>query len=716
MAGLIATGRDLGRLVLDGSHGEGGGQILRTALALSVIAGRPFTLLNIRGGRPRPGLAAQHLTAVRAAAALCDAAVTGDDLGSQTLEFAPQSEVRSAPYVFDVAEQRPGGSAGSTLLVLQTVLLPLALAAGNSSVTVRGGTHMASSPSFDYARDAWLPLLGSMGVTAGLTLVRSGWFPLGKGEIQAEIAGMRRPLRPLVLRERGELERVWGRAVTANLPAHVAERMAGRAETLLAAHGIGARIAIDCGAAACAGAALFLGAAYPQGRAGATAMGARGKPAEVVADEAVAALLAFHRSGACIDAHLADQLILPTALAAGPSAFTVERATRHLATNAWVVEQFGLARVEISPADSGSALVTVTPSAKFLQPNPEIRESSPQCDGADLAAKVEFLHQASSYPEPTRQVTAIETHMSWVFLTDRHAYKLKKPVRFPFLDFSTLALRRHFCEEEIRLNKRLAPDVYIRAVPLARAGDGSFLLENAGTTVDWLVKMRRLPGDRMLDQAIRSGTLNEADIERVADRLAEFYRDAPPIEIRAADYLRRFERDAAGNRDELRRVSEMLPRDHVERVHAAQLALLRDAPDLFERRVEESRIIEAHGDLRPEHVFLAPEPQIIDCLEFNREFRLLDPVEEIAFLGIECELLGAAWIGDFVLERYRRATGDDPPRALIDFYKSYRAALRSKLAIWHLREPRIRDPQRWPVQARRYLELALRHAPTAAPR
>jgi aminoglycoside phosphotransferase family enzyme len=109
-------------------------------------------------------------------------------------------------------------------------------------------------------------------------------------------------------------------------------------------------------------------------------------------------------------------------------------------------------------------------------------------------------------------------------------------------------------------------------------------------------------------------------------------------------------------------------------------------------------------------------PQIIDCLEFNREFRLLDPVEEIAFLGIECELLGAAWIGDFVLERYRRATGDDPPRALIDFYKSYRAALRSKLAIWHLREPRIRDPQRWPVQARRYLELALRHAPTAAPR
>lgn len=348
-------------LVIDGAHGEGGGQILRTALSLSAITGRPVSFVNVRAGRSKPGLAAQHLTAVRAAAALCGARVAGDALGSLALEFVPQAPARPGSYVFDVAEARHGGSAGSVTLVLQTILLPLALADGRSAVTLRGGTHVQGGPSFDYARDAWLPVLRTMGVEAALDMVRPGWFPVGQGEVVAEIAGASRALRPVDYRERGIPGRVWGRATTANLPAHVARRMADRASALLASAGLAADIATTSAAAIRAGAALFLGAEYARGRGGVTALGARGKPAETVAEEAVAGLLAYHRSGAAVDAFLADQLIVPAALADGPTVFTTERLTRHLTTNAWVVGQFGLARVDVSSLGGGLGLVKVTP-------------------------------------------------------------------------------------------------------------------------------------------------------------------------------------------------------------------------------------------------------------------------------------------------------------------------------------------------------------------
>jgi RNA 3'-terminal phosphate cyclase (ATP) len=348
-------------LVIDGAHGEGGGEILRTALSLSVITGRSVTLVNIRAGRPKPGLAAQHLTAVRAAAALCAAEVIGAELGALTLAFVPQTKAFPGCYAFDAAEAREGGSAGAATLVLQTILLPLALADGQSTVTLRGGTHIRSSPSFDYVLDIWLPILGSMGVSAVLELMQAGWFPIGRGEMTASIAGSARLLRPINCRQRGDLGRVWGRALTANLPSHVAQRMTNHAERLLVANGLTARISCARVTSACAGAALFLGAEYSQGRAGVTAHGERGKPAEKVAEEAVNALLACHRSLAAFDAHLADQLIVPAALAAGPSVFTAERVTNHLLTNAWVVEQFGLAQVEVSRQEGGVGLVNVTP-------------------------------------------------------------------------------------------------------------------------------------------------------------------------------------------------------------------------------------------------------------------------------------------------------------------------------------------------------------------
>jgi RNA 3'-terminal phosphate cyclase (ATP) len=337
------------KLVIDGSHGEGGGQILRTSLSLAAISGRPIQIEKIRAGRKKPGLAAQHLTAVRAAAAVCGARVSGDQLGSQTLTFLPGGPPQAGNYVFDVAEGREGGSAGAATLVLQTVLLPLAMAASDSTLLIRGGTFVAWSPPFDYARDVWLSILGRMGVEATLELVKWGWYPVGQGELWVTINGQGtdRRLSSLSLAERGPLRRVWGRAVAANLPSHIPQRMASRALSLLEDEGVHARVDPLRVRAACAGAGIFLGTEYEAVRAGFSTLGAKGKPSEQVAEEAVLALLAHRQSGAALDEHLADQVVLPMALAAGTSSYTVERVSRHLVTNAWVVEQFGLARVAI---------------------------------------------------------------------------------------------------------------------------------------------------------------------------------------------------------------------------------------------------------------------------------------------------------------------------------------------------------------------------------
>jgi RNA 3'-terminal phosphate cyclase (ATP) len=350
-------------LHIDGSHGEGGGQILRTALGLAAITGREVRIENVRAGRSRPGLAAQHLTALRAIAELCDARLAGDELGSREVLFMPGGSIRPGDYVFDVGDARQGGSAGAATLVLQTLLVPLALAGGASSLSIRGGTHVTQSPSFDYARDVWLVALRRMGVSAELELAEWGWFPIGRGEIRARIRGRPGPLVGLDLDQPGELVRVQGRAVAANLPSHIPQRMADRARGLLAKAGIASRIEPLRVRAACPGAGLFLSAEYEQVCGGFSALGERGKASEAVAEEAVAALLAHRTSGAGLEAHLADQLLVPLALAEGRSRVSVEEVSSHLSTSAWVIERFGLARVRIGASSSPPHRVIVEPAA-----------------------------------------------------------------------------------------------------------------------------------------------------------------------------------------------------------------------------------------------------------------------------------------------------------------------------------------------------------------
>jgi aminoglycoside phosphotransferase family enzyme/predicted kinase len=329
-----------------------------------------------------------------------------------------------------------------------------------------------------------------------------------------------------------------------------------------------------------------------------------------------------------------------------------------------------------------------------------------------LGAKVAFLSRPESYPVPTTRVDALETHMSWVFLTDANAWKLKKPVRTRYLDFSSEALRRADCEAELRLNRRLSEGVYEATVPLVLDAQGRLRFGADGRTVDWLVKMRRLPGGRMLDRLLREHALGPGDLERAIERLARFYRDAARVPTPPARYRARFAEEIAENRRELATPAYELPLDSIETTCARQLALLSARPDLFDARA--GRIVEVHGDLRPEHICLEDTPQIIDCLEFSRELRLLDPVDELAFLALECERLGSPGLAPTIFATYAAVTGDAPPGALVDFYQSYRACVRARIAIRHLADPAPREPARWSAQARAYLALARDHVERCA--
>lgn len=345
---------------IDGAFGEGGGQVLRTALTLATLTGQPTHIRRIRANRRTPGLAPQHLTGVQALASICEAGLQGATLRSTEVVFRPQSRARPGHYRFDVTEAAQGGSAGSVTLVCQTTLLPLIFAADPSHLTLKGGTHVPWSPPFDYLVHVYLSTLAPMGVEASCQLAAWGFYPVGGGEFTVTIAGLERlPLKPLILLERGNLRRVQGVAVAGNLPSHIAQRMTDRASKVLRDAGLRVEIIPQRVRCKGAGAGLFLTAEYEHGLAGFSALGKKGKPSEVVADEACHDLLSHHASGAPVDKHLADQLLLPLALAEGRSQFRTAQISRHLLTNAHIIRQFIPARIEIEGAEGEPGTVVV---------------------------------------------------------------------------------------------------------------------------------------------------------------------------------------------------------------------------------------------------------------------------------------------------------------------------------------------------------------------
>jgi aminoglycoside phosphotransferase family enzyme len=329
---------------------------------------------------------------------------------------------------------------------------------------------------------------------------------------------------------------------------------------------------------------------------------------------------------------------------------------------------------------------------------------------ADTARKLVFLRDPRSYADGSRQIEVIETHFAWVFLTRTRAYKLKKPLRQGKMDYRTLARRRQGCREEVRLNRRLSPAVYLGATPLSQDRRGRLKLGAGGKVLDWLVVMRRLPAARMLDRALADRAVSATDIDRVVAALGRFFAAARPVGATPAQFFSRLRAQSAADERELAAVSASW-RALLRRVRGVQRRFLKAQRAALAARAR--RVVEAHGDLRPEHIHLGPPVTVIDCLEFDRQLRLRDPVEELAYLQLEARRQGRARLGQRLCQRVLDAIGDAPGPAIFAFYMSHQALTRAKLAAWHVGDPQFPEPARWLRRARSYLEDALRYGEAA---
>jgi aminoglycoside phosphotransferase family enzyme len=298
-----------------------------------------------------------------------------------------------------------------------------------------------------------------------------------------------------------------------------------------------------------------------------------------------------------------------------------------------------------------------------------------------------------------------ETHMSWVFLAGKRVFKLKKPVRFPYLDFSTLDRREAACRAELALNRRLAPDVYEEVVPLVRSQQG-LTIGGAGETVDWLIVMHRLDENETLEHLLMTSKVTQRQLERLVTTLIAFYRRAGGVFVPKETVLAEWRQSLSVNRGILLDPRLGLPAGLVRYVDNAQRCFLAKRTKLITARVEQRHIVDGHGDLRPEHIWLNDRVRIIDCLEFNPRLRAVDPLDEIAFLCVECERLGGVAASAFIRRRMIHALRDHVSDELFSFYRCHRATLRARLAIAHLIEPHPRTPEKWPTLARTYLRLA----------
>ncbi|KCZ73653.1 RNA 3'-phosphate cyclase [Candidatus Methanoperedens nitroreducens] len=335
---------DNGFMKLDGSYGEGGGQILRTAVALSAVTGKPVEIYNIRKKRPKPGLAAQHVKAVESVASICEAEMEGCSLHSTRLSFKP-GKIKGGAYEFDI------GTAGSISLLLQCLMPAAMLAPQPVRVSITGGTDVSWSPSIDYMRFVTLGALSRMGYDCGINVIRRGYYPRGGGNVEAII-------NPSVLRDRSfdmnQCAIIEGISHSSGLPPHVTERQASSAEKILREAGYPAKISLEVNEQPSTGSGLTLWC----GTAGGTALGRPGLRAEKVGSSAAESILAELKSGAGVDIYLADQLIPYIALAGGGS-FTTRTITLHTKTSIWVTEQFLDVKFNIEELKSGLFRVSV---------------------------------------------------------------------------------------------------------------------------------------------------------------------------------------------------------------------------------------------------------------------------------------------------------------------------------------------------------------------
>lgn len=341
---------------IDGSYGEGGGQILRTALTLSALTGRPLEIFNVRVGRKEAGLKPQHLISARSLAEVTSGRLQYDELNSSILRFFP-GRIKHGTYSFDVSSVK--ASAGATGLIFQTLAPALSFANKPSDIVIIGGTHVPWSPPADYLQEIFLPAIANMGIDIHIAVPKFGFYPIGGGEIDIAVKPCARPLKSVSIVERGKIKKLTIISAVANLPLSIAERQRERALKRISNLKMQIQSEIKEVASSGRGTFLFIMAEFENVRVGFMGLGAVGKRAEKVADEAVDALLQYLNGNGALDPHLADQIVLYAALAQGQSMFTTTRITNHLLSNIWVIEQFLPVKFEVKGVYGDKGTISV---------------------------------------------------------------------------------------------------------------------------------------------------------------------------------------------------------------------------------------------------------------------------------------------------------------------------------------------------------------------
>lgn len=323
---------------------------------------------------------------------------------------------------------------------------------------------------------------------------------------------------------------------------------------------------------------------------------------------------------------------------------------------------------------------------------------------------VEYLADPCTYPEKPAQIKLVQTHASWVFIGDEFCYKLKKPVNLGFLDFSTLEKRGFYVHEELRLNRRFSPQVYLEALPISEQ-DGRFRLGDATHVVDYVLKMRRVDESRMLAGLLGHGDVMTADMQRLGRHIARIYQ-AIPSDAKAQTFgtVDCVAFNAIENFEEIRPyIGGPVSRDHFDAIEGWSLAFLQERAALFDQRVAAGCIKEGHGDLHLQHIYLAPhEIIIIDCIEFNERFRYGDVAQDVAFLAMDLEYNGHPLLACVFTEAFCETCGDATLPEILPYYKVYRALVRAKVHSFLLDDPGI-EPQGKAAardRARSYYDLA----------
>ncbi len=331
----------------------------------------------------------------------------------------------------------------------------------------------------------------------------------------------------------------------------------------------------------------------------------------------------------------------------------------------------------------------------------------------DISSLQKALLNPAIYPDLPKEVKFIETHISLLFLTGNHVYKVKKPVDFGFLDFTSLEKRKYFCEQEVKLNRRLSPDIYLGVAKITRDGD-KILFDGRGEVEEYAVKMKQIPEELLMDKLLEKGRVNREMMEALSEKLVRFYSSAETNEtIKSFGRPERVKQDTDENFEQTQKyVDLVIPKQVFEKIQSKTNEFFEAQQKLFHKRIASDRIRDCHGDLRLEHIFWGKEISVFDCIEFNQRFRYTDVAADLAFLAMDLDYRGREDLSEHFIQAYIEKSGDQELFFMLDFYKCYRAYVRGKVESFRLDDPHIPEKEKKEAlkRAQKYFDLAWRYA------